>query len=161
MPTKPKLPRLLKALLALHGVCIFAALLFAVRLLMYGDWPLRYIWDCWNWSYFGISLVQILGLLLPVLFVAFLMLFRRRKKASLALLAAIASMELTALAGYPLSFLCSPVMDSNDNGFMFMLKYDPGYFFLFIAAPVALFAGTLTFLWLSRKTIKTYLENNE
>jgi len=164
MPTKPKLPKLLKALLALHGTCAAAAMFFVVWRTTYGDWPLRYIWlifgswDWLDWSYVGMSLAQLSGLLLPFLFIALLLLLRQRKKSASALLTAITFLELGALAGYLIMFISSPVMDSYYYLFMDMLIYTPGDFLLFIAIPFILFVGTFIYTWLSRNPIKAHLE---
>jgi len=164
MPTKTKLPKLLKALLALHGVCALASVAFIVWQSMFGDWPLRHIWmffgrwDWWGWSDIGLSLAQILGLLLLVLFVALLVSLRRRQKSASALLTAITFLELGALAGYLIMFISSPVMDSYYYLFMDMLIYTPGEFLLFIAIPFILFIATFIITRLSRNSLKIHLE---
>jgi len=162
MRTKTKLPGLLKALLALHGVCALAASFFAVWRLTYGDdWSLpysRYV-PWWNWSYFGLNLTHILSLLLPALFIFFLVSYRQRKNRACVLLAATAFLELGALAGYLLLFPYPLVMDYRGSAFIYMLKYDTGYYLLFITLPAVLFIGTLILTCLNLKPLKAFLEN--
>jgi len=96
MPTKSKLPKLLKALLALHGVFVLAAAALAVIATDAALYEYRHYGICL--STVGYWLFQTFGFLAPFALIAFAVLLRLRRKECFSLLRATFLLEIGALA---------------------------------------------------------------
>jgi len=182
MPTKAKLHKHLKVMLALHGVCAMVAVFFAI-----GPWENRL--PLFQWSFRSLihlhiedidSLGQLFGLLLPILFIALFALLYQRKKGAFAFLAATVLLEVGSLTAYMLHLLCPwgvgfnegmtgkllfpfpfrtvGIYSSHDLLIQLILKNEPTLFLLYFAIPIVLFVATFVVTLFCLKPIKAHLE---
>jgi len=157
MKNEKKLPKLLVALLAGHGLCtLFLFVLSFIGLidsivrgqpLFLGfKWWLSPVKDIYNEGYIPeltSSIFELLGFLLAIVFIIFAILLLRRKKASPAPLFAVALLELGWIAAWV--------------GYAWKMVFSADAW-LRIAAMLLPFAAALVFICCCMKTLKEWLK---
>jgi len=167
--SKTKLPKRLKALLALHGVCaafllLYAVLLLAISILTNGvPFPVLAWWIPNAHGFIDVlyyaahaqsysaaccgSLVELFGFALAVSNLIFMRSLPRRRKASIPALCVIAASELGAIFSWAYSFW-------ENRDYMTM-----SIWFAFWSIAVMLpFVSALVLTFISRNPIKAHLE---
>ena len=102
MPTKPKLPKLLKALLALHGVCAAFLLLYSLLLVAVSIWTsgvTDFVSPTLRDAYWS-SIFKFSGFLLATSYIIFTCSLFRRRKSSIPAVFIIAASELGTIISW-------------------------------------------------------------
>jgi len=152
MPTRPKLPGLVRAMLILQGLHTAYALFFALGYMVDARYPFVDLFELWfGRSPYNIdiefALFQTIGVLLAVVYVVFRILWARGAKLSVWMLYVTIFFEQCILIPYAM-FL---------SGY-FTPPFSPFENIFFYAGLLCLAAIVVSVLCLSLKLIKTHLE---